>query len=461
MIAQRPPERRPSETTPAFPGQLVSVFHFGVLGAVFPLAPLFLLRTTGLNWIETGLALAAFPAAVAVTRQCGRPIRRLADRLSLTAVDGFVAAHLAAAGVSMGFAAWWDAPETSHLDWPVGLVWLVAYVLLLTPTLTWHSEMVTSSGKDGAESVSWRLWGAIGFLLPAWLSEGVLVAFDEFRPAVLSHRVLPVMAGWFGIAAAAAALIYRSNLTVQKTPAEALHPQRVGLLLMIGVGLVIALQRMHWLWTAPFFSVALQSHDSATPVVHRLIAVSQVFELLALLGLGFCAKRFGVRTLLVAATALLLARSVLFGVISQTAMPGVVQLGCFFVGQTLQGAAIGGFLGGLGVAMLPGSSEGRSSRIAILLGIAGTAGCIAGGCLTGLLAGQLDLLAPGDLPRQIGTGTWTVQLGGWGGVWWMSTLPALAAVLILCIAPLPTFGQSSTPTAEISTREPEREHVRA
>lgn len=439
MITQLPTEPIRQDSAARLQICFASFFHFATLGAALPLLPLFLLRSTGLTWLETGIALAAFPVALIVSPE----IQRLARAAMLTAANGFAISHLAAAGLSMGFAMWCQRTEFEQLDSRLVMLWLFAYAIVLTPSFAWLNEVATPEPDTADSSVAWRLWGAVGFVLPAWLSEGVLAGFANYQEAVISHQVLPVLAGWTGIAATAAALLIRGDVSSADrvvTPEGTDSAVRPGFLLAAGIGLVVASQRCHWLWTAPFFAAALRSHVDASPLIHRLIVVSQVFEIAVIPAMYCLVARFPVKRILLAGTCLWIARSALLGWTAQTTLPGQWQLAGLFTAQLLQGVAVGSWFAVLGLVLRLDSGFGNTTGLTRLIGFSGIAGCVFGGAVTGVLAGQLGSVDPGRLPGELSLGVFTLQLGGWGGIWWFSLIPGVVAVVAIAAARFPEIS---------------------
>lgn len=433
---------------------LIGLLHGLTLGSLLPVLPLYARRTLHYSWQQTSLLLAGLSAGILA----GPLLIRVGRQLRLDARLGLAASHLIAGGLIMAMAWWRSAVEVGQPapipTPPLASLCAALYAIALAPALTWLPEaardVFPQPAVPGARM--WRLWAAVGFVLPAWITETALVKFPQFQNGIASLDILLLFCGWGSLLTAVVALLTRGGSgespILQDQPS-----QRPGMSagLVLAIIFLVAVQKCHHLWTAPYFDEVARRNGITAPMVHRLIVVSQVFEVLGLY-LMACIIRPGNARLLMAGGAIaLVSRSTLLSWL-ESVWPhspyfgAENQMAILFSAQALYGMSLAGFLGALGVALRPCGMTAGGGRTASLLGLATLFGVLLGGMLadaliTGNSSSSLASLLrnlPPTVPRT------PFSLTGWSGVWLLSAAPGTFAGLMVFVCRLPDHGNTPT-----------------
>jgi hypothetical protein len=439
---------------------LVGFLHFFTLGAALPLLPLYLTRTLGYSWLLTGVILTAVPFSLLIAQLFVRSLSNVGFDVRL----GLALSHLLVAGIIMGPGIWLQPPMHDIADWRIVFALTVLYFALLAPSMTWIAHVGDAATLTGQSVIrSWRVWGAVGFIAPAWLCESVLVRFPGILSRVESHDILFLVASWSGLATAFAAMLLPETdpesepesdppgTTNRATKGVTQHG--VGIRLAAAFLLIVTVQRCHYVWNAPFFESVFQRYDIGRQFVHRLAVTDQVFELLGLFLLGTGVVTLGPRLMLAGATLAWFVRSALLGWMSQTEVSGQVAMSCLLVAQVLQGGAVVAFFGTLGVTLRLQVSVKGGRRQVILASLAGIVGMLGGGFVADVMVTRN--LLPEVLSILPGTvDLWIIApiLHGWSGAWWLSAVPAMFACFFVVVARVPELSFDEIPQAGNGTR---------
>ena len=245
----------------------------------------------------------------------------------------------------------------------LGAMYSALYVpsMMLTNSLTFHHLADRSR-----EFPLVRLWGTIGFVLPAWCIEPFYLSRFEGDAMDKARGIVLMSAGVVGIVMA----VY--CLTLPNTPPDKkssdFAPGRVlGLLrlrhfaVLVGVSLIVSIAHKYfWVWNAPYLRDLLNSVGIQQAVEQRISSIGQIAEVCVMAVLGIFLSRLGFkRTMLIGATAYMLRFLILAWVI--TIDGGQAELvaggwwvtanatawtmfGLLFLGQALHGLCFACFL---------------------------------------------------------------------------------------------------------------------
>jgi hypothetical protein len=417
---------------------LVGFLHFFTLGAALPLFPLYLKETLGYSWTITGVILTAIPFSLLI----GQVFVRSLSQLGIDVRLGLAVSHLLAAGVAMAAAFRAELSAAATGDWKYVFGFAVLYFALLAPSMTWIARVGDAATSSGRSIIRmWRVWGTVGFISPAWLCEFLLVRFPHLVSAVESHEILIPVAGWAGLATAFAAILLPEVEPEADVRNPGVKPDgesavELGLPLAVAVVMIVVVQRCHHLWNAPFFESIMQQHEVRQQFVYRLTVADQVFELLGLFMLGVGVLKVGTRMMLVVGASAWLGRAVLLAWMSQSAPSGQMAIAYLCGAQILQGVAIAAFFGTLGVILRLHDRVAACRYQIMLVSVCGILDMLIGGVIAdeflggspGFFLTQLVGLSIADDP---GVAGW---LQGWAGVWSLSALPCLIAILLASLS---------------------------
>lgn len=419
---------------------LVSFFHFAVLGAWLPVLPLYCQETLGFRWQQTGLVC----ACVFLGLLLAPVIHSASKKIAIDARVGLAASHLLGAGISMGIGWSRQRAEFQSVDLWHAVALVSVFSIVISPTFRWMHELsvdVQASDVDARKSISWRLWGAVGFVLPAWITEFAMGQLPMFSASVTSRDVLWLVAGWAGVLAAFATFVVpRLNRHVEHAEVST---QRIGSGLAVAFILILFAHRAQSLWMPVFFDRVLFLHQVTMPFEHRLLVVSQVFEMLALYMLVLSLTTVRIRLTICLGAACWLTRGLLMIWMNQTQMPGREALTVLFIGQVLSGVGLVFFFGAIG------SIAAANPRTGLLTGLGGAASVVAV-LIAGASAHRLidpdtePFQAVESLVETIKFGGIEWRLRGWNLLWLATSLLSFIAILFVLVARLPLANQDET-----------------
>lgn len=436
---------------------LVGLLHFFTLGAALPLLPLYLRDSLAFSWTVTGVILTAIPFSLLI----GQIFVRTLSELGIDVRIGLALSHLLAAGIAMSAGILLEPSTGVRFDWPYAFGLTALYFALLAPSMTWIARVGDAASTEGRSIIrSWRVWGAVGFIAPAWLCESVLIRIPNLVSAVESHEILIHMAGWAGLATAFAAILLPEIIPESDVALEPgagggtatgdssgdLPENGLGMQLAIAMLLIVVVQRCHYLWNAPFFLTVLEQHDVGRQFVHRLTVTDQIFELMALFVLGTGIVTLGSRLMLVTGTLAWFGRCALLGWMAQTPVSGPIAMTSLFAAQVLQGVAIVAFFGTLGVILRLHEGVTGCRRQIMLASVGGIFGMLIGGFVADAILTDTSMYVLKD--QSVGIEVSTIEsanveppraespnislmMRGWSLVWWLSAFPSLLAALLV------------------------------
>jgi nucleoside transporter len=245
----------------------------------------------------------------------------------------------------------------------LGAAYSALYVpsMMLTNSLTFHHLV-----DREREFPRVRLWGTIGFIVPAWSIEPLYLSRFEGAAADMARGVVLLSAGVAGLVMAAYCL------TLPHTPPsrekqdfapgkviELLRQRNFGVL--VGISLIVALVHSYfWVWNAPYLRDLLQGLGVQQLAEQRISSIGQIAEVLVMAWLGFAVRRFGFKSTMLIGTAAYVLRYVILAY-AITVTGGTAELiaggwflranptgwyvfGVVFLGQALHGFCFGCFL---------------------------------------------------------------------------------------------------------------------
>lgn len=324
--------------------------------------------------------------------------------------------------------------------WPIivlGAVYSALYIpsMMLTNSLTFHHL------KDrDREFPLIRLWGTIGFVVPAWLVEMYFLSglkgdeLDKARGVVLAVSGVSglVMAGY--------------SCTLPDTPPapgdrKDIAPGKVlglmrfrNFLVLVLVSFVVAIAHKYFfVWNSPYLKSILRLGGVEGAWEQRIASIGQIFEVVVMAFLGFSVKRYGFKATMLAGAAAYVVRCLIFAAAVSLDAPFAVMMTLIGIGQALHGFCFGCFLAAAYMyvdRVAPADVRGSMQNFygAFVVGV----GLVAGGIIGGWIGELFETLpgaetfrdtlgvetAAGLLPfeRTI-DGVDTELIADWPGIW--------------------------------------------
>jgi len=235
--------------------------------------------------------------------------------------------------------------------WPVVILG-VLYSILYVPTMMLTNSLAFQHLKDSdREFPLIRLWGTIGFVVPAWIAEGIFLRNLEGEALNTGRGIVLAMAGVVGLLMAAYCLTLPHTPPV-KSDKKDLAPGKVlkmlqyrHFLILVLVAFIISIaHKFYFQWNSPFLNNVLGMGDVKGAWEQRISSIGQVFEVLVMAVLGFGIKKYGFKTVMLVGLFSYLLRSLIFAYAStlSAAFPLALALTC--LGQALHGLCFGCFL---------------------------------------------------------------------------------------------------------------------
>ncbi|MBL8829325.1 MAG: MFS transporter [Planctomycetaceae bacterium] len=252
--------------------------------------------------------------------------------------------HLVAGGLMLALYAQRDFWSVITLGTLYSILW-VPTMMLTNSLALFHLQ------QRDREFPTVRLWGTIGFILPAWLIEGVWLAGLEGDALNTARGVTFALSGVTGLVMAVYCWTLPNTPPSDRSktsfaPAQAANyflSRELWILVLASFGIALVHQ-FYFVWNSPFLSHVLKSGGVTGAYEQRISSLGQISEVLVLAGLGLAVTRFGFkRVMLVGATAYAL-RCALFALVAAAELPFAASITLAGLGNALHGFCFGAFL---------------------------------------------------------------------------------------------------------------------
>lgn len=236
-------------------------------------------------------------------------------------------------------------------EWPVivlGTLYSILYIptLMLTNSLCFHH--LTDSKR---EFPLIRLWGTIGFVVPAWLIEYVFLRGLEGEQLNQARGVALVTAGIVGLLMAA------YSLTLPHTPPTQREDRRFApgvasrmlaqphVLVLVLVSFLIAIvHKFYFVLNAPYLKEVLVQGGVRGAWEQRISSLGQIAEVLVMAVLGLMITRWGFKRTMLLGILAYAVRCVIFAYALRLPGPFPVTMTIVCTGQLLHGFCFGCFM---------------------------------------------------------------------------------------------------------------------
>ncbi|QDU38558.1 Putative nucleoside transporter YegT [Maioricimonas rarisocia] len=355
--------------------------------------------------------------------------------------------------------------------WPIFLLG-AAYSALYVPSMMLTNSLTFSHLADREREFPLvRLWGTIGFVLPAWWVEMVYLKGLEGSELDRARGIVLMFAGVSGLLMAVYSLTLPHTPPVKKDQPD-LAPGKVLQLLklrhfavLVGISLVVAVSHKYFfVWNSPYLRHILDQVGIRSALEGRISSIGQIAEVLVMTGLGWSIKRYGFKATMLAGVSAYLLRCLLFalavtieggqasysmsGWMPQIEMngPAAMVFTLVAMGQALHGFCFGCFLATAYMyvdRVAPADVRGSMQTFygTFIVG----AGMFAGGFVGGWI-GELFETSPDATPlrsalgvasqagmaefvRELPDGTAEAFVADWTGIWLSGALLAAVALI--------------------------------
>jgi len=344
--------------------------------------------------------------------------------------------------------------------WPV-IILGTLYSTLYTPTMMLTNSLAFQHLKNrDREFPSIRLWGTVGFIVPAWFVEMYLLKGFTGDELVNARGIVLVVSGVGGLLMGVYCLTL-PHTPPHRSPSDELAPAKVlgllrrrGFLVLVLISFLVAIvHQFYFVWNSPYLRTILTSGGGEPGAwEQRIASLGQVFEVVVMAGLGFAVQRFGFKwTMVIGAIAYVL-RCVVFAVAVAVPIPFPAVMTLVCLGQMLHGFCFGCFLATAFMYVdrvspldVRGTMQTFYGTFVLSLGF------IAGGVISGVignaftrpaaaetLRSQLGIVTEAGLKAfvQDGAEGKVEMLRDWPGVWLAcAAIAAVAALLFVALFP--------------------------
>ena len=278
------------------------------------------------------------------------------------------------------------------------------YSILYIPTMMLTNSLAFHHLSDrDREFPRIRLFGTIGFVVPAWCVEYFWLSGLEGPELNTARGIVLAFAGTFGLLMAAYCWTLPATPPAKKEGSDFAPGKVISLLsirafsvLVIISFFVAIVHKFYFVLNSPFLKDVLRSGGVTGAWEQRISSIGQISEVLIMVGLGWSITRFGFKRTLAAGIFAYMARCLVFMVAISLDTSFPVRMGLVLFGQALHGICFACFLAAAFMfvdRISPKDIRGSMQNLygTFLIGVGG----IAGGLMSGL-ANDLLTTAPGE-----------------------------------------------------------------
>ncbi|HAY81368.1 MAG TPA: hypothetical protein DCY79_16305 [Planctomycetaceae bacterium] len=226
------------------------------------------------------------------------------------------------------------------------------YSILFVPSIMLTNAMAFHHLADkDREFPRVRLFGTIGFVVPAYLIEFWWLRGLEGDALHRARGIAFAFAGIAGIVMGFYSLCLphtppKTDLKKPYAPGVVMTMlrQRHFLVLVLVTFFVAIVHKFFFVWNGSFLREILDSGGIKGGYEQSISSIGQIFEVVVMVGLGFFIKRFGFKAVMLTGAMAYMLRCVLFGLVFSVDLSFGLQLTLACTGQALHGLCFGCFL---------------------------------------------------------------------------------------------------------------------
>jgi nucleoside transporter len=325
---------------------------------------------------------------------------------------------------------------TQTAFWPV-IILGTAYSVVYIPTMMLTNALAFQHLKNSDIEFPWtRLFGTIGFVVPAFLIEAWWLKGMEGEQLDQGRVICFILAGLMGLVMGVYALFLPHTPPAGKDKPSYAPGIIIGMmryrhfLVLVLISFLIAIvHKFFFIWNAPFLREILDSGGKHGAFEMRISSIGQLFEVLVMVVLGFSIAKFGFKKTLITGAVAYTLRCILFASVFNfdLSYEGRLALACF--GQALHGLCFGCFLAAAYIYVdrvapkdVRGSMQTMYGTLVIAMGF------FAGGFISGEVGELFSTTVNDEVIRN------------WPKIWLSS-----ATLAALCVAGLMLFFPAKMP----------------
>jgi nucleoside transporter len=240
---------------------------------------------------------------------------------------------------------------TQHDFWSVITLGTIYSILWVPTMMLTNSLALFHLQRRDREFPAVRLWGTIGFILPAWLIEGVWLAGLQGEALNTARGVTFALSGLTGLAMAIYCWSLPNTPPSDETktsfaPAEAARyffSREMIVLVLVSFGIALVHQ-FYFVWNSPFLSHVLKQGGVAGAYEQRISSLGQISEVVVLACLGMAVTRYGFKRVMLVGAGAYALRCVLFALVAAAGLPFAASIALAGLGNSLHGLCFGAFL---------------------------------------------------------------------------------------------------------------------
>ncbi|HEX3656891.1 MAG TPA: MFS transporter [Pirellulales bacterium] len=234
--------------------------------------------------------------------------------------------------------------------WPVILLGTVYSVLYIPTMMLTNSLALSHLANREREFPRIRMWGTIGFIVPAWLIEYCWLSGLEADELAVARGVAFALAGVAGLVMAAYCLSLpdtppagRPNARFAPAEIAGLLADRRLLVLVLISFLIAVVHNFYFVWNSPFLTSVLARSGIRGAWEQRISSLGQVSEIAVMAVLGLALARWGFKRVMLIGTLGYLLRCLLLAAAGSEVTAGA-SLALATVAQAMHGLCFGCFL---------------------------------------------------------------------------------------------------------------------
>ena len=319
---------------------LMMFLQYFIQGSYLPVASLYIEDALNFDKFEVGL----FGSALAVGPLFAPFIvGQLVDRHWATQ------RVLAVSHLLGGLTMLWLYTQTEITGFVIlGIIYSILYVptMMLTNSLAFHHLK-----QRDREFPLIRLFGTIGFVVPAWWVELYWLKGLEGSELSQARSIILLLAGGFGILMAAYCWTLPHTPPERKDDAKFAPGKVIGLLrirclavLVIISFFVAVVHKFYFVWNSPFLNDVLRSGGITGAWEQRISSIGQLSEVLVMIFLGWLVAKHGFKRTLALGILAYTIRCIVFAVAITIDVNFGLRMGLVIFGQALHGVCFACFL---------------------------------------------------------------------------------------------------------------------